>query len=257
LAEQAPRLAITPLRGFPLVREGDDLAELLAKAITQAGLKLADGDIIVVAQKIVSKAEGRMVRLADVQPSPEAEALAEKTDKDSCMVELILRESTDVVRAAPGVLIMRHHLGIVSANAGIDQSNIDQEGGECALLLPEDPDRSARHLRESLSASTGRQLGVIISDSVNRPWRLGSVGIAIGCAGVQVLDDRRGTSDLYGRELKITMSNQADSIATAALLVMGEASEGLPAAVVSGFAAAGAGPPASDCIRPVDEDLFI
>ena len=140
------------------------------------------------------------------------------------------------MRAVPGIIIVRHRLGIVSANAGIDQSNIDHGQGECALLLPEDPDRSAQQLREALQQRTGKRLGVIISDSVNRPWRLGSIGIAIGCAGVKALDDRRGTSDLYGRELKITMTNRADSIATAALMVMGEATESIPAAIVRGFA---------------------
>lgn len=236
---------------------GDDLASLLRESIDNSAGGLQDGDIVVVAQKIVSKAEGRLRRLDEVVPSAEAVRLAEQTDKDPRMVQLILDESTHVVRAVPGVLIVRHRLGIVSANAGIDQSNIEHDDGECALLLPEDPDRSAYQLRNDLQFGTGQRVGVIISDSINRPWRLGSVGIAIGCAGVEILDDRRGSNDLFGRELKITMTNQADAVASAALLVMGETDERVPAAVVRGFAPLDSDQSATDSIRPVGEDLFL
>ena len=239
------------------MQAGDNLGEIIESAVDTNSMPLIDGDVVVVAQKIVSKAEGRLVKLQDVQPSEAALNLAERTDKDPRMVELILRESSAVVRAEPGVIIVRHRLGIVSANAGIDQSNIDHGETECALLLPEDPDRSAQQLREVLQQHTGKRLGVIISDSVNRPWRLGSIGIAIGCAGVLVLDDRRGTSDLYGRELKITMINRADSIATAALMVMGETAERIPAAIARGFAADDSGQLASQSIRLPEEDLFL
>ena len=239
------------------MQAGDNLAEIIGNAVKASSIPLVNGDVVVVAQKIVSKAEGRLVNLADVQPSAAALKLAERTDKDPRMVELILRESSDVVRAVPGIIIVRHRLGIVSANAGIDQSNIDHGDGECALLLPEDPDRSAQQLREALEQHTGRALGVIISDSVNRPWRLGSIGIAIGCAGIKVLDDRRGTRDLYGRELKITMSNRADSIATAALMVMGEATESIPAAIVRGFSRNDSGQSARESVRPPEDDLFL
>jgi len=257
LAEPVTQLSITPLREIPLVQSGDNLAEIIGNAVDASSMPLIDGDVVVVAQKIVSKAEGRLVSLEDVQPSEAALKLAKRTNKDPRMVELILRESTDVVRAVPGIIIVRHRLGIVSANAGIDQSNIDHGEGECALLLPEDPDRSAQQLREGLQQRTGKRLGVIISDSVNRPWRLGSIGIAIGCAGVKALDDRRGTSDLYGRELKITMSNRADSIATAALMVMGEAAERIPAAIVRGFTPDDSGQSARESVRPPEEDLFL
>ncbi len=250
-------LRIHALKDVPLVHPGDDLAGLIGEALLRSEVPLTDGDVVVVAQKIVSKAEGRLVQLSDVHPSPAAIQLAEETAKDPRIVELILRESTNIVRKAPGVLIVRHRLGLVSANAGVDQSNIDHGEGECALLLPIDPDRSARRLRSELMQKMHKRLGVIVSDSVNRPWRLGSVGIAIGSAGVTVLDDRRGTRDLFGRELQITVSNRADSIATAAMMVMGETSEQVPVAVVSGFPPEDGKQTAGDSIRPVAEDLFL
>jgi len=248
--------SITPIPGIPMVEAGADLVATLVTAAQNAGLGFEDGDVLVVAQKIVSKAEGRQIALADVTPSPDALALAEETDKDPRLVELILRESTEVMRKRPGVLIMRHRLGLVGAHAGIDQSNIDHGGGESALLLPEDPDASARALRDGLCAATGKTLGVIISDSTNRPWRLGTIGAAIGAAGTTVLDDRRGGRDLYGRELKVTMINRADSIATAAVLAMGETTERTPAAIVRGFAPETTDQAAAMIIRPPEDDLF-
>jgi coenzyme F420-0:L-glutamate ligase/coenzyme F420-1:gamma-L-glutamate ligase len=162
-----------------------------------------------------------------------------------------------VVCRAPGVIIVRHRLGIVSANAGIDQSNVDHANGECALLLPEDPDLSAAALRKALEKKTGKRLGVIVSDSMNRPWRLGTLGYAIGSAGITVLDDRRGQKDLFGRELVVTMSNRADAIATAAMLVMGETTERVPVAIVRGLPACDNTQTARDSIRPRSEDLFL
>ena len=242
-----------------MVAPGDDLPGLLLDALTAQGLTLDDGDVLVVAQKIVSKSEGRQVRLADVTPSDEARALAVETDKDPRLVQLILDESTEVVRKKPGVLIVRQALGIVGAHAGIDQSNIEHgehAEDESALLLPRDPDASAARLHEELRRRTGRHVGVVISDSANRPWRLGTVGIAIGAAGIAALHDRRGGTDLFGRELKVTLINRADSLATAATLVMGETTERIPAAVIKGLA------PETDCgnaaeiLRPLEEDLF-
>ena len=253
----ATELTIKTLEGLPIVRAGDDLAALINDALARLGTDLNDGDIVVVAQKIVSLAEGRLVRLDDVQPSVEALELAAATEKDARIVELILAESADIVRTKPGVVIARHRLGIVGANAGIDQSNIDHADGECALLLPEDPDKSARLLRDDLVNATGKQLGVIISDSLNRPWRLGSTGIAIGSAGTTVLDDSRGQGDLYGRELKVTLCNRADAIAAAAVLLMGETTERTPVAIVSGFATEDSTQSAADSIRPVADDMFL
>ena len=245
-----------PLTQIPMVAAGDDLAALVNDSMRQQEIRFEDDDIVVVAQKIVSKAEGRLVRLADVQPSDSACELAREVNKDARLVELILRESQAVVRAAPGVIIVRHNLGLVCANAGIDQSNVDHGDTQLALLLPEDPDTSARELRAGLEASSGRSLGVIICDSINRPWRLGTVGVAIGCDGVKVFDDRRGQGDIFGRTLVTTMSNVADSVATAASLVMGETTEKVPCVIVRGVAATGSNT-AADCNRPVEEDLFL
>jgi coenzyme F420-0:L-glutamate ligase/coenzyme F420-1:gamma-L-glutamate ligase len=250
-------LTIQPLPGIPLVSSGDDLGSLLLDCLAELRLELVDGDILVVAQKIVSKSEGRLVQLDEVTPSPEAVALAAETDKDPRIVELILRESTAVIRKAPGVIIVRNRLGIIGANAGIDQSNIDHGAGECALLLPEDPDQSAARLRDSLQQHTGRSLGVIISDSMNRAWRLGTLGQAIGSSGVRVLDDRRGGRDLFGRELMVTIINRADSIAAAAVLVMGETAEQVPAALVRGFPPDDSRQVARQSLRPASEDLFL
>ena len=204
------------LPDLPMVESGDDVAALLEVALRRLPVTLDDGDVLVVAQKIVSKAEGRLIPLASVTPGERAIALAKETDKDPRLVQLVLDESTEVMRTRPGVLLVRQRLGNVGAHAGIDQSNVDHAGGECALLLPEDPDRSAAALRSALAARTGARLGIIIADSMNRAWRLGTVGGAIGCAGLTVLDDLRGTSDLYGRELKVTLINRADSLAATA-----------------------------------------
>ncbi|MEO0971662.1 MAG: coenzyme F420-0:L-glutamate ligase [Pseudomonadota bacterium] len=246
-------LTLHPLRDIPMVQAGDDLAALISAALTRQEIGLRAGDVLVVAQKVVSKAEGRLVRLADIAPSPAARNLAWEVEKDARLVELILRESTAVVRKKPGILIVRHRLGLVMANAGIDQSNVDHGEGECALLLPHDPDASARRLRNAL----GGHVGVVVSDSMNRPWRLGSVGQAIGSAGIEVLDDRCGQHDLYGRDLKVTLINRADAIAAAAVLMMGETAEGVPAALVRGLPVDHRAGSARDSVRPAADDLFL
>lgn len=252
--------SVTPLAGLPMIRPGDDLAAEIRRALDTAGLDLRDGDVVCVAQKIVSKAEGRLVRLASVTPGPEAVALARETDKDPRLVQLVLDESAEVVRTKPGVLIVRHRLGLVGANAGIDQSNIEHGGDgpehEHALLLPEDPDASARRLREALQSASGKRLAVIITDSHNRPWRLGTIGAAIGCAGLRALDDRRGGHDIYGRELKVTLVNRADSLATAATLAMGETTERTPVALIRGLPVDDDDQSAHGMVRPLEEDLF-
>ena len=252
--------SVVPVTGVPMVMPGDDLCALVIDALASNDLSLVDGDIVCLAQKIVSKAEGQQVALADVTASDEAIALAAETDKDPRMVELILRESTEVMRKKVGVLIMRHKLGLVGAHAGIDQSNVDHSDGEQALLLPEDPDASAARLRDELHSRTGSRVGVIITDSQNRPWRMGTTGCAIGCAGFTVLDDYRGGNDVYGRELKVTLINRADAIASAATLVMGETTEKIPLALVRGMDAESdeqtADQNAALINRPLDEDLF-
>ena len=255
-------LTVTALRGIPMVRAGDDLAAILVAALAAAEVQPADGDVLVVTQKIVSKAEGRQIALDSVTPSARAAELAAETGKDPRLVQLILDQSTEVVRKAAGVLITRNRLGLVCANAGIDQSNLDHGGAATALLLPAAPDATAARLRQAIAARTGAGIGVLISDSSNRPWRLGTVGIAIGAAGLTVLDDRRGSRDLYGRELQATLINRADAIAAAAVLVMGESTERIPAALVQGLP-----PPAGGAVqddphtagiipRPLESDLF-
>lgn len=238
--------------GLPEIRAGDDLAALIRHAIHESGLVLESHDLLVVAQKIVSKAEGRLVRLAEVTPSVEAEALALKVQKDPRFVELVLRESSEVVRAVPNILITRHRCGWVMANAGIDRSNIPN-ADDHVLLLPEDCDASARRLREALAPE---HPAVIISDSFGRPWREGTVNVALGVAGYASVLDLRGTVDREGRTLQSTQIALADAIAAGAGLVMGESTEGIPVTLVRGldFSA-----PLSDgrsLVRPSEGDLF-
>ncbi|MDQ0359146.1 coenzyme F420-0:L-glutamate ligase/coenzyme F420-1:gamma-L-glutamate ligase [Rhodoplanes tepidamans] len=252
----ARRLAMLALPGLPLVHPGDDLAGLLASAIEAAG-GVAPGDVLVLAQKIVSKAEGRYVDLATVTPSAEAERLSVETDKDARLVEVILRESRRVVRHSKHVLIVEHRCGFVMANAGIDRSNVDPvEGSDPVLLLPEDADASAARLSQALSARFGLSVAVVISDSFGRPWRQGTVGVALGAAGLPALRDLRGEPDLYGRPLRVTETGFADEIAAAASLLMGQGAEGQPAVLVRGLVLDGPDRPAADLIRGAGEDLF-
>jgi coenzyme F420-0:L-glutamate ligase/coenzyme F420-1:gamma-L-glutamate ligase len=250
------QVTLTTLPGIPLVAAGDDLAGILLAAVAEAGLVLADGDIFIVAQKIVSKAEGRMVDLASVTPSTAARALALEVDKDPRITELILRESTAVVRRRPGVLIVRHRGGWVGANAGIDQSNVASEDEEKALLLPLDADASAARLRAEVHARTGVNVGVVINDSMGRPWRLGTQGLAIGSAGITALEDRRGDPDIFGRILKITMIARADELAAAGSLLMGQADERSPVVHVRGLPPEDSTQGVRDLMRPAADDLF-
>jgi coenzyme F420-0:L-glutamate ligase/coenzyme F420-1:gamma-L-glutamate ligase len=250
-------LTLLAVPGLPMVGAGEDLAGLLVAALARGGIALQDGDVVVVAQKIVSKAEGRIVDLVDVEPSARAVALAAEVAKDPRLVEVILRESVRVVRHRPGVLIVEHRLGTVMANAGIDRSNVDPEWGvEPVLLLPSDPDGSAEQLRKRLGSEFGIGLGVIVSDSFGRAWRRGTVGVALGAAGLPAVRDLRGRGDLFGRALQATETGFADEIAAAASLLMGQAGEGLPAVVVRGLAWSDAPRPAAALVRPAAEDLF-
>ena len=212
--------------------------------------------MLVIAQKVVSKAEGRYVRLADVVPGARAQELATVTGKDARLIELILAEASEVLRAQRGLLIVRHRLGLVMANAGIDRSNVDAGADERVLLLPQDPEASAAALRAALAERAGAACGLIISDSFGRPWRRGVVNVAIAAAGVTALLDRRGEADRAGRPLEVTEVALADALAAAAGLVLGEAAEGTPAVLVRGFACQAAANPAAALIRPLDEDLF-
>jgi len=242
---------------FPLVAPGDDLASLILDALARCGQGIAPGDVVAVAQKIVSKAENRYVRLADVAPGPEALALAAETRKDPRLVELVLRESSEVVRKRPGVLIMRHRLGYVMAQAGIDQSNLpSDEGDPRVLLLPEDPNASAARLRRAIEDRTGVAPFVIVTDSWGRPWRRGVVGFAIGTAGFAPLVSRIGETDLFGRRLEITEVAVADQLAAAASFLMGEGSEGSPVVMIRGARLAPSDENAEQLLRPREQDLF-
>ncbi|RYE08259.1 MAG: coenzyme F420-0:L-glutamate ligase [Hyphomicrobiales bacterium] len=244
-------LSILPIVGFPMISPGDDLAGAIASALARQDIALRPTDVLVVAQKIVSKAEGRYLELATLTPSSEAQRLAAITGKEARHVQAILDESERVVRAAPHLLLVRHRLGFVMANAGIDQSNIDDGTGDRVLLLPRDPDVSATALRQALGAA------IIISDSFGRPFRMGSVNVAIGAAGLPALIDRRGELDLNGRVLQTTEIAYADQIASAAGLVIGEAAEGVPLALVRGLGWSEAARPAADLLRPVSSDRML
>ena len=253
-------MRVAPIAGMPLFAAGQSVAGEIVAALALAGEALEDGDICVVAQKIVSKSEGRTVRLADVEPGKEAQAIAAETARDPAHVQLVLDESSAILRAKPAAIIACHRTGHVLANAGIDASNVDSAGGETVLLWPVDPDASARAIRSELWALTGRNVGVVIADSMGRAWRIGTVGTAIGCAGITVLDDRRGrATDLFGRTLQATVIAIADSLAAMAALAMGEGDEGTPAALVRGGArwvTQEDGPGAAAALRPLAEDMF-
>ena len=250
-------LTITALDGIPQVMPGDDVCELLIAALASKGVALRPHDILVVTSKIVSKAEGRYRDLTGTEASTRARELAQITGKDVRLVETVLGEAAEVLRAKPNVLIVATRHGLVLANAGIDQSNLGADDhGRRVLLLPEAPDRSAAQIKERLDAHFGTDIGVIISDSVGRPWRLGTVGLAIGAAGVPSLWDRRGEKDLAGRPLEVTEVGFADAVAAAAVLAMGEAAEGRPAALVRGLTWSAPARPASALVRPKAEDMF-
>ncbi len=250
-------LTLTAVPHIPHIQPGDDLAGVILQALADANVTLVDGDVLAIAQKIVSKAEGRLVRLADVPPGDRAKEIAAQTDKDPRVVELILQESGEISRMRRGVLIVRHRLGFTSANAGIDRSNVAQSGDEeTVLLLPLDPDASAAKLRDAVAARLGVQVGVVITDSHGRPFRLGTVGVAIGVAGIPALWDRRGEPDLYGYQLQHTDVAVADEIAAAVGLLMGQAAEGMPVVLVRGLHLPATDGRASDLVRPKEMDLY-
>ena len=252
-------LTLTALQNIPLIRQDDNLADILVKSLLGTGLELKDDDILVLAQKIVSKSEGRMVALASVTPTQKAVDLAQKAEKDPRVIELMLQESSEVLRVRTGTIIVEHKLGFVCANAGIDHSNVNGGGegaDEYVLLLPKDPDQSARRIREQMKLLTGKNIGVMIIDSHGRAWRNGTVGYCIGLSGLPALIDERGWKDLFGYTLKITIVAVADELAAAASLVMGQAAEGMPAVHVRGFPYALGEGSLRELIRPKDQDMF-
>jgi coenzyme F420-0:L-glutamate ligase/coenzyme F420-1:gamma-L-glutamate ligase len=252
----AAALSLLALAGIPLIKGGDDLTNVILQGLAASEVELQPGDVIVLAQKIVSKAEGRQIALKSVTPSPRARELAAVVDKDPRLVELILGESTEVLRTRPGVIVVAHRLGLVLANAGIDQSNVGQQGGEQALLLPLDPNQSCARLRETLRQRSGVDVAVVIIDSIGRAWRNGTIGTAIGVSGLPGLLDMRGNPDLFGRPLKTTEVGLADEVAAAASLVMGQASEGRPVVLVRGIPYARREGNAAELIRSKELDMF-
>lgn len=250
-------LRLSAVAGVPHIKPGDDLAGVLLHAIEQTGEGLSDGDVLVIAQKVVSKAEGRYVALTSVQPTPEAKALALETDKDPRLVQAILNESSNVVRHRPGIIIVTHKLGFVMANAGIDRSNLEpSDEGERVLLLPVDPDASARALKRRFDDHYGANVGVIINDSVGRAWRTGTVGTALGAAGLTSFKDLRGDPDMYGRTLEVSQVGLADQLASAGSLLMGEGKEAVPMVIVRGLAPMSPDLPAATLIRDPSSDMF-
>ncbi|ACI92139.1 putative F420-dependent oxidoreductase [Afipia carboxidovorans OM5] len=247
----------TALPGLPLVEPGDDLGNIIAEGVRRAEIVVADGDIFVIAQKIVSKAENRYVDLNEIVPSAQALELAKTVGKDPRHIEVVLSESTEVVRFRQNVMIVAHRLGFVMANAGIDESNIAHDDGKArVLLLPKDPDASGEMLRQQLQRTFGVKIGVIINDSFGRPWRNGVVGVAIGSAGIPSLQSMIGAPDLFNRAMRVTEIAIADELAAAASLVMGQAAEGLPVVHIRGFHSEAAHSPASVLARPKAQDMF-
>ena len=252
-------LTLTPLTGIPLIRHGDNLADIIVASLRESNIELLDNDILVVAQKIVSKAEGRAVNLVTVTPSQRAIELARQTEKDARVIELILQESNEVLRTRVGAIIVEHKLGFVCDNAGIDNSNVAGTGDsaeEWVLLLPAEPDRSAEKMRDEIQSKTGKLIGVLIIDSHGRVWRNGTVGVAIGIAGLPGLQDLRGKPDLLGYTLQVTQVGAADELAAAASLVMGQAAEGTPVVHARGFPYPLRDGSLKELIRPKEQDLF-
>jgi len=250
------RLEVATPEGLPEIRPGDDLAAIILAALAANGMTLADGDVVALAQKIVSKAENRFVALRSVEPTAEAHMYAAETGKDPRLVEVLLRESREVLRTRPNLMIVEDRRGLVLANAGIDASNVPGSDDDVVLLLPVDPDASAARLRQALQQATGCKLAVVILDSIGRAWRSGTVGTAIGCAGLPALLDLRGRNDRVGRTLMVTEIGLADEVSAAASLLIGQAAEGTPVAIVRGVPYERAEGRAADLQRPRKMDLF-
>jgi coenzyme F420-0:L-glutamate ligase/coenzyme F420-1:gamma-L-glutamate ligase len=254
----APQLTLTAVPDFPLIQPGDDLATIILERLAAAGMALQDGDIVVIAQKVVSKAEGRLVHLGEVVPSQRAREIAAQADKDPRLVEVILQDTREISRVRRGLIIVEHRLGFICANAGVDRSNVAPDARqEWVAQLPRDPDASARRIRRRLTEATGHQVAVIINDTHGRPWRVGAVGLAIGVAGMAPVQDLRGHADLFGHALQTTQVGLADQVAAAASLVMGQADEGRPVVIVRGLRyAVREDASAQEILRPREQDLY-
>lgn len=246
------RLELFGLESIGEVARGDSVGRLIGEACAREGVEISDKDVVVVAQKIVSKAEGQLVELASVRPSPHALALAQELEKEPALVEVILQESRSIIRTGGRALVVETHHGFICANAGVDQSNV---GKHRVALLPKDPDGSARRIRADICDHLGKQPGVVITDSFGRPWRVGTVDVAVGIAGIKPIRDQRGSQDRYGYELKAAVAAIADEIAAAAELVMGKR-DGVPVVIVKGCEIEKEEGSVKELLRPVAEDLF-
>jgi coenzyme F420-0:L-glutamate ligase/coenzyme F420-1:gamma-L-glutamate ligase len=252
-------LTLTPIINIPFIQPGDDVPHILYESVVAQGIHIKSGDIVSVTQKIVSKAENRFVSLSQFVPSEKAKELAKITKKDPRLIELILSESKEIIRAKPNTIIVEHRLGFICASAGVDRSNVSpssQEDKEKYLLLPKHPEKSAEKIRDHFFDKTRMEIGVIIIDSHGRPWRYGVVGITIGTVGVPALVDLRGYEDIFNRKLKITQVAAADELAAASSLIMGQANEKIPAVHIRGFPYDLRESSISELIREKEKDLF-
>jgi len=251
-------LSLSPLNDFPYIKKGDNIAEIISSSLQHNGLSLLNGDILVIAQKIISKSEGRLINLNSVSPSDKAHEIASISKKNPRLIELILQESSRIIRVRPGTIIVEHRLGFICANAGIDHSNviIDNDKNEYVLLLPKNPDKSADFIRSYFEINNNISIGVLINDSHGRAWRLGVVGTTIGLSGLPGLVDMRGKSDLFGGNLRTTQIGTADELAGAASLIMGQGNEGIPVIHVRGFPYKLRKSNLQELIRPTKKDLF-
>ena len=251
-------LSLSPLNDFPYVKQGDNIAEIISSSLQHNDLSLQNGDILVIAQKIISKSEGRLINLNSVSPSDKAHEIASISEKNPRLIELILQESSRIIRVRPGTIIVEHRLGFICANAGIDHSDviIDNDKNEYVLLLPINPDKSADFIRSYFEINNNISIGVLINDSHGRAWRLGVVGTTIGLSGLPGLVDMRGKSDLFGGILRTTQIGAADELAGAASLIMGQGNEGIPVIHVRGFPYKLRKSNLQELIRPIKKDLF-
>lgn len=254
-------ITLQAVKNFPMINGGDDLISIICNKLKENELTLVNGDILVLAQKIVSKSQNLFVDLRTISPSKKAEELAQKVGKDPRLIEVILSESRSIIRQAPGILITEHKSGWIMANAGIDSSNVDQNGsdGNKVLLLPENPDQTCSCYAKELEDKLCVKIGIIINDSFGRPWRYGAIGVAIGSAGLPSLWDRRGERDIYGKVLKVTQQAPIDELASAASVLQGQGAEGLPVVLIRGYQFDPSNAPirpAADLIRNKSEDLF-
>jgi len=249
-------IRIIPVTGMPIIKEGDDLGLLICEAAAKQGTPIEDGDIIVVTHVVVSRAEGNVVNLKDVVPSEFAKTISKEFNRDPALVEVVLRESKSIVRMGNGHIIAETKHGFICANAGVDRSNVPGEGN--VALLPRDPDLSAREIRSRIKEVTGKDVAVIVSDTHGRPLRSGEINVAIGVAGIKPIRDRRGENDLFGYTLRVKQTAIADEISSAAELVIGQADEGIPVAIIRGYKYERCeDATARDLIRSREKDLFI